>query len=628
MKSNIMKILAAIFAAGILYLFLNILTIYTEPMKSFSLDLSLSPHTEGVFELNFDQKGWTVYTQTAETRTPLVPNGTGAYSGIEPGETFYYSRIIDEEIDSPMLKLGGEGDIAYAVFLDNTLLYTDYPELNHQIGHLTLPSGEIWHNEAITISFPPDYQGKTLTIAQSMPPVSDAGMLFAIPADVYLYCGYAYESELIAESFQVAIIAALAFFVGVILLLIFIWTPNFGTLFLSLSSFLWMALYLMETSFFDSYFGSQFYDHTDFIYMIIAGILLFYLCTRAGKYRKITYFLPVIYIVSLVISYFSGKNASQADISFSLGFMRWTSERFFLAELLIIIVLGIFLWFKEKYFYRLFLPGILIVNVGYWTFLGLNDPMAFSHLTSALKAGSVTYIYFRILPLFTLTAIMAALLESLKNEINRHSEKQLLEERQTMIQNSYENLKAQHQEILMLRHDMNRHFQLLYEINETEQVKEYLEELIGQNEKIRPVIISGNEILDIILNGKIGAAQNSGIQVEIEKAEAPEKLPLTDSDLCSLLMNILDNAITAATKSDLESPYLRLDIHVKDNFFYIFCENSAKAGNSPKAPTKDSVQKHGLGINIIKNITNRYDGIFDIEYSNTSFKLQIAIPIT
>ena len=58
-------------------------------------------------------------------------------------------------------------------------------------------------SDPLVVSLPAAYQGRTLTIAQSTSaagsdaPGSDADVF---PADVTLYCGYAYESELIATN--------------------------------------------------------------------------------------------------------------------------------------------------------------------------------------------------------------------------------------------------------------------------------------------------------------------------------------------------------------------------------------------------------------------------------------------
>ena len=135
------------------------------------------------------------------------------------------------------------------VFLDGAVLYTDCPELDNRIGYLHLPMLEWYREEPVLVTLPQNYQGKTLTIAQSTD--SFGGELqepstTVWPCGVTLYCGYAYESALVAESFQTAIPAALTFAAGTLLLALFLWQAFQGRLALDalcsgLTAFLWLA---------------------------------------------------------------------------------------------------------------------------------------------------------------------------------------------------------------------------------------------------------------------------------------------------------------------------------------------------------------------------------------------------
>lgn len=90
-------------------------------------------------------------------------------------------------------------------------------------------------------------------------------------------------------------------------------------------------------------------------------------------------------------------------------------------------------------------------------------------------------------------------------------------------------------------------------------VAAYLDGLIGQNEKIRPVVQSGNEMLDIILNSKLSEAADREIAVELVRIQAPERLSLSDTEFCSLVMNLMDKAIEAASAPGVEQSYIKLD---------------------------------------------------------------------
>ena len=184
-----------------------------------------------------------------EAVTELTPDGYGGFNRLdELGQTFYFSHVLSEDVDSPTLRLDATIS-SVAVFLDGALIYTDCPELNHRIGDLRLPMLDWYREEPLLVTLPQNYQGKTLTIAQSTDP--SGGELAEPTATVWpcavtLYCGYAYESALVAESFQAAVPAALAFAAGTLLLTLFTaqtfrGKPDFGTLCGALLAFFWLA---------------------------------------------------------------------------------------------------------------------------------------------------------------------------------------------------------------------------------------------------------------------------------------------------------------------------------------------------------------------------------------------------
>ena len=95
-----------------------VLSIYINPMEDISLDLSLTPEGEGLLPEDFDDKGWTVYTREGEVVTELTLDGLGSYLSAELGQTFYFSRVLSEELDDPTLRLYAS-EYTFAVFLDN-----------------------------------------------------------------------------------------------------------------------------------------------------------------------------------------------------------------------------------------------------------------------------------------------------------------------------------------------------------------------------------------------------------------------------------------------------------------------------------------------------------------------------
>ena len=350
--------------------------------------------------------------------------------------------------------------------------------------------------------------------------------------------------------------------------------------------------------------------------MLSALVLLIFLITRAGRYKKLMWGVVCIYIASLVgygaILYFAPETTNML-----LGLLRGLlSEWIISIALLTILILGTISWRKENRFYRLFAPLTLTVVIIYWSILLITNPQEMQNIVLGLRGRQVTYIYSRLLTLFTVCTLFSAIVETIQNEIDRRTENRLSRELYKMSLESYDNLRNHHQEVMMIRHDMNKHFHTLQKISNEETVKSYLAELIGQNEKIRPVVQSGNEMLDIILNSKLNTAINSGVKLELIKTEAPKKLPLSNADLCSLVMNIVDNAVTAAINSNIVAPTIRLNMHVKNDFFAFSCENSTAESEKNIEEKNEPIQKHGFGLKIIHDITERYNGLINIEHTH------------
>ena len=180
----------------------------------------------------------------------------------------------------------------------------------------------------------------------------------------------------------------------------------------------------------------------------------------------------------------------------------------------------------------------------------------------------------------------------------------------------------------MLRHDMMKHYSLIHTmaVESPDRIPGYLDELIGQVENVRPVIVSKNQTLNILLNGKLNAANAKGISVEVFRCDAPKNLPLTDAELCCLVINILDNAIDSAAGSDTTEPYIKLDFHCKEHLFIFTCENSTPYKMSRKK--KEPMPEHGYGLKIIRQIMNRWgDNMLFIDQSKTVYKITFVIPI-
>ena len=107
MKQKIRITAAVAIALAISAAFTIALLVYTQPMEEASYNLSLGWEGEAIPEdWSYDDKGWTAFTQENDIVTKLHPDGFGGFEGLgHPGQTFYYSRTMHEDLDSPILRI-------------------------------------------------------------------------------------------------------------------------------------------------------------------------------------------------------------------------------------------------------------------------------------------------------------------------------------------------------------------------------------------------------------------------------------------------------------------------------------------------------------------------------------------
>lgn len=629
MKQTVYRTLTVAVSLALCAVFAAVLLLYARPMEDAVYDLSMICSGEAIpADWVYDQKGWTVFTQEGETVTELSPNGFGGFTGLAvPGQTFYFSRVMTEELSSPTLRLA-VANRNVAVFLDGELLYTDCPELDNRIGYLTLPMLEWDRTEPVVVTLPPDYAGKTLTIAQSTDLIGEKQEpdTTVWPCAVTLYCGYAYESGLIAESFQTAIPAAWFFLAGALLLALFVWQAfrgkaDVGLVCAAVMAFLWLTSRMDMTSFALFYFGQPPVDIALQCREFALTALLVFLCSRLAGRRRV---FPAV---------LTGAQGLSALAFLLLQWRRTLSFSFLstmyaidLAALLAALVCGFFERRKGSWFFRLFCP-LTAAGIGLWAAAVCFSPERRAMALQQLALGSVPYFLWPLMLLMLVVALAVTVADVVRKEAARWAEARLLSERQELALAGYETMRRQHEEVMMLRHDMAKHLSLLRQMTGEPEVAAYLDELLGQNEKIRPVIQSGNEMLDIILNGKLSAAADAGINVEIVRMQAPEKLPLSDAELCSLLVNIMDNAVAAASAAGVEQPYIRLDAHLKSGFFVFSCKNSAAREWMQGKKEQETGPTHGLGLKIIRQISERYGDLMETERGTDDYKVMLAIPL-
>ncbi|MDE6021526.1 MAG: ATP-binding protein [Ruminococcus sp.] len=191
------------------------------------------------------------------------------------------------------------------------------------------------------------------------------------------------------------------------------------------------------------------------------------------------------------------------------------------------------------------------------------------------------------------------------------------------IQNMYRQMQA-------WRHDYRNHIQNMKNRLDGDQgeLEQYLDELAEDLTQADTSIKTGNVMADAVLNSKLSVAEQKGIQLNI-KAHIPQGMTMTDVELCSVLGNLIDNAIEACEKLSYDQRFMRVYIDKFKGQFYLSVQNSSPSVRRDKGTYRTTKEgSHGFGLFRIDRIAKKYGGYVNRQYEEGIFATELLIPLS
>lgn len=179
-----------------------------------------------------------------------------------------------------------------------------------------------------------------------------------------------------------------------------------------------------------------------------------------------------------------------------------------------------------------------------------------------------------------------------------------------------------------LRHDMNNHMSILQglvSMQAYDEVSSYLSSITEELQVANSYQFIDNKVLSVLLSSKLSKAAQHDIKVDTEILCGT--LPLNNRDLCSLIGNILENAIEAASKHP--EPYIFFSIRKTEDTYEIDCDNTYSVkpiiDGSRFISTKENTVYHGIGTKNIRSVVREYHGSVDF-IVDEQFHVHITLP--
>lgn len=182
-------------------------------------------------------------------------------------------------------------------------------------------------------------------------------------------------------------------------------------------------------------------------------------------------------------------------------------------------------------------------------------------------------------------------------------------------QSYYQILEQQNQQLMLYAHDAKKHLAAIQALNEDPRIGNYVAQLSQHLADYTRNCHSGNKLLDVMMNKYTIDCKMRGIRFEYD-VRVRNLSQLEDMDLVAILGNLLDNAVTAAEKS--EEKRVSLSTAHRNSYSIIILRNSCdtppKQSCRRLISTKSDTRFHGYGMKSAENAIRKYRGDYDWNY--------------
>ena len=244
-------------------------------------------------------------------------------------------------------------------------------------------------------------------------------------------------------------------------------------------------------------------------------------------------------------------------------------------------------------------------------------------------------------PVYWLTVFLVAdsaviaILGVLRDFAHIQADAQTLALKNELTENSYRAAEEKLRKNAALRHDWKNQvatLHLLQQKGDLEELGRRLEALDAQLDKLAPQQYTKHFTINTILQNTAARASDLGVNFHAA-APVPAELSIPDEDLCSLLLNMPDNALEAASQvSPPQAREVECTIKATQGYLAIKCENSYTGTLSLdeqgrlQTTTADR-DSHGFGLAQMRSIAKKHGSILDISYTGGRFTVQTALKL-
>lgn len=302
-----------------------------------------------------------------------------------------------------------------------------------------------------------------------------------------------------------------------------------------------------------------------------------------------------------------------------------------LNNLLTLLIVAATVWMLKKYSVEP-IPSLSRNYAALVIFVSILSAVAAPVFSELLISSGDNAIFCAVYDLFAITLVVTVYIIFYQGsrEYNALITAAVINQKQQAENRMLELTENNLEEIRKFRHDIKNHYAVMEELLKNHaynELEKYFRSLT-LDKSVLNTIQTGNRLVDAILNTKTVEAAGRGVSLETKCAIPPE-LPMDDAKLCSLIFNLLDNAIEAAAVS--AGKQVDFSLLCKDNLLLLRIRNSVNRKTEARPislrTTKANPVMHGYGIGIVRQIVEEYNGSSQFSIENDCFVAEIMLTL-
>jgi signal transduction histidine kinase len=320
---------------------------------------------------------------------------------------------------------------------------------------------------------------------------------------------------------------------------------------------------------------------------------------------------------------------------------------------------------KMQTFFEMTFSQVIVVFISHIVIIRIFKSKKLNNLTARQYLMTFVYAVFSVVNIYSLSILMKNINTNgeiicvmitiagivvtntyFLNILEYESENnRLVYENQLFIQQSrmqylyYDNLENQYRESLSIIHDVKRHMRAieeLYEQRENETAVEYAVTISSILEDFKLNEYTSNRVLNIILNDKSKAAEQSNIEF-ICQIDDVDLSFIDNIDLTTIFANLLDNALEACQGKRGDN-FIQVQVGSFHNLVVINIKNTMedkenKSQGNDIYFTNSHIDSHieikrnhsGIGLPNVTKVVKKYNGDFNIDKDGQIFTSTIVL---